>query len=390
MKVQIKLKQGFKDANRPIVVINQMVQKGQLIAVSDGIGVNIHASISGKVEFVDEDIITIIGSDCNDSYLRIDESLSKLETIKQAGIVGAGGAGFPTYIKLENQLVDGVCYINAAECEPTLKHNLKVIEQSIDQLIIGAKHVMDITKCTKVVFAIKSKHRKAIKLIEDAIANQPGFEVGILPNIYPAGDERVILRELHDIELEFGKLPKDVNALILNVETVKNIYNAIELRQPVITKDISVSGRIVGLYDTAVYLDVPIGVEVAEYITKAGGILEPYGEIIGGGPFTGQSISLESPVTKTLGAIIVANPFLEIKEKFGAIECECGASYDRLKELVEKMGGEIIATEKCKRMKEINGRYRCEKPGECPGQTELCLKLKKAGATSIIAGTCED
>jgi hypothetical protein len=162
-------------------------------------------------------------------------------------------------------------------------------------------------------------------------------------------------------------------------------------RKPVISKDLTVAGRINGQDDHGQYfLNVPLGLSVNEYIEKAGGLKEPYGEIIGGGPFTGKSIELDTPITKTLGGIIVTMPFMTINEKFGTIECECGANADRLAELVSKLGGELVKSVKCKRMVEVNGRYRCDKPGECPGQTEAVLKLKKAGATAIVVGTCED
>ena len=389
MQVKIELRQGVGGLSTPIVEVNDQVKRGQKIAVPEGLGSIMHASISGVVQEISETSI-IIDGEISDDYVMIEEGLSKLDTIKEAGIVGAGGAGFPTHIKLATRLEGGTCYLNAAECEPLLLHNMAVLENDCDQLVVALEHVMEITGCTKVVFAIKAHHTKAIAAIKASIANKAGFSIGILPNMYPAGDERVIIRELHNFLLAPGQLPSEANALVMNVETVKNVYWAIEKKRPVITKDLTVAGRVKGL-EPHVYLDVPIGSNVSDYIDAAGGILEPYGEIIGGGPFTGKSIKKDAPVVKTLGGILITNPFLDMKnEKFGLVECECGAGYDRLKELVEAMGGQVIASEKCKRMVEVNGRFRCEKPGECPGQTEVCLKLKKAGATSIIAGTCQD
>lgn len=391
MQVKIELRQGVGGASKPIVNLNEEVKRGQIIAIPEGLGSYMHSSIDGVVKEISETTILIEGELVDvDQYVLIDEGLTKLDTIKEAGIVGAGGAGFPTHIKLATRLENGTCYVNAAECEPLLQHNMQVMEEDCDKLIIALEHVMEITGCTKVVFAIKAHHKRAIVQIKKATLDKPAFSIGILPNMYPAGDERVIIRELHNFLLAPGQLPSEANALVLNVETLKNIYWAIEKRRPVITKDVTVVGRIKDL-KPHVFLDVPLGLSVSEYIEKSGGILEPYGEIIGGGPFTGKSIDIDAPVVKTLGGILITNPFLDMtKEKFGMIECECGAGYDRLKELVEKMGGEVVASEKCKRMVEVNGRFRCEKPGECPGQTETCLKLKKAGATSIIAGTCED
>lgn len=392
MQVRIELRQGVGKSSIPIVKINNKVERGQKIAVADGLGSNIHSSIDGVVLDINDTSILIEGElPQPDKYVSIDSELSKLDTIAEAGIVGAGGAGFPTHIKLATRLENGTCYVNAAECEPLLKHNILYLEEHCDTLIKALEHVMEITGCTKVVFAIKAHHEKAINIIKKQIEGKQAFSIGILPNMYPAGDERVIIRELHKFLLAPGQLPSEANALVLNVETLKNIYWAIEKRRPVISKDFTVAGRIKGLEQPRTFFDVPIGSTIRDFIEESGGILEPYGEIVGGGPFTGKSVSIDAPITKTLGGILVTNPFLDMKnEEFGLIECECGAGYDRLKEIVEKMGGHVIASEKCKRMVEVNGRYRCEKPGECPGQTEVVLKLKKAGATSIIAGTCED
>lgn len=99
--------------------------------------------------------------------------------------------------------------------------------------------------------------------------------------------------------------------------------------------------------------------------------------------------SEEDVVTKTTGGVLVSLTFPNDSRKFGLIGCECGAQIDRLTHIVENMGGEVVATTNCKRMKEVNGRFRCEEPGVCPGQAEKVMYLKKNGAEAIIVGTCE-
>jgi len=131
---------------------------------------------------------------------------------------------------------------------------------------------------------------------------------------------------------------------------------------------------------------MPIG----HYIELSGGVEKNSGEIVVGGPFTGRSGDVNTPITKTTGGILVSIVFPNDNRKFGILECECGAGAERLTEIVEAMGGTVVASERCKRMVEVNGRYRCDKPGECPGQTEKVLKLKKEGAEVIVAGSCED
>lgn len=351
-------------------------------------GCNIHSSIDGIVIELNENFIVVEG-DTSSEYVKIQCNLTALEKIEEAGVVGSGGAGFPTHLKLKTKITGGVFYINCAECEPLLEHNINYINNNLDDFIKGVKIVAELLECDKSVIAIKKKHKELINKLNEKISKEK-IEVGLLDNIYPAGDERVIIRELHGEILNPGELPLKYNAVVLNAETVKNIFEAVENLKPVIYKDLTIGGRIQNLYEPKVLENVPIGAIVEDLIKENGNILEPYGEILMGGPFTGKGVPLQDSVNKTTGGIFVTNPFLDIKEKFGVIECECGANSDRLSYLVEKMNGTLVASEKCKRMKEVNGRFRCEKPGECPGQAEVCLKLKKAGATVILAATCED
>lgn len=389
MHFKIDLKQSIGKPSKSVVEVGDIVKTGQKIAEIDGMGSNIHSSVDGKVVKIDDFSIYIDG-DVSESYVEIDKTLSHIKTIEEAGVVGSGGAGFPTHIKLAEKVKNGTLYINCAECEPLLGHNIEYLKNNFDNLISGIKIVLGIIECEKAVIAIKKKHKNLIKDINKKLSNKSNITIGELDNIYPAGDERVIIRELHGVVLEPGQLPLTVGAVVLNLETVKNIYNAVELRKPVITKDMTYGGRVKDLYEPKVILDVPIGTYVKDIISTHGEILKPYGEIVMGGPFTGKNVSEEDSINKTSGGIFITNPFIEAKEKFGIIECDCGASPDRLAYIVESMNGEVVASEKCKRMKEVDGRYRCEKPGECPGQAEVCLKLKKAGATAILASTCED
>jgi len=109
-----------------------------------------------------------------------------------------------------------------------------------------------------------------------------------------------------------------------------------------------------------------------------------------GGPFTGASGTDGDVVTKTLGGIFAAQPFPTATKKFGILICECGADEGRLREIVAGMGGDVVAQAKCKRMVKVGERLRCEKPGMCPGQAEVALRLKADGAEAIISGACED
>lgn len=391
MKVTIMLKQHVGGPCKPIVSKGEEVKKGQLIAEPEGLGANIHSSVYGEVLEVKEDSIIINAfKDQPEDYIKIKETDDKLEAIKEAGVVGAGGAGFPSHIKFNVDLDGGYVIANAAECEPILKHNIKVLEENPETLLKGIKHIMEITNASKGYIAIKPVHKKALIALGNANKEYEDIEIKLLPNMYPAGDERVIIRELLDVELEPGQLPLEANAVVTNVETIKNVVNAIEDRKPVITKDITVGGRVKEAKEGKAFLDVPLGSLVKNYIEQSGGYIKPHGEIVIGGPFTGGHGEEDSPVTKTLGGILVSMPYPKESQKVGVIECECGAQEERLKEIASGMNAEVVATTKCKRMTEVKGRFRCDKPGACPGQAEKVLYLKNQGAEAIITGTCED
>lgn len=390
MKVSILLKQHVGGPCIPVIKENEMVKKGQLIAIPDGLGANIHSSVYGKVASIEKDRIIIQPDDNQpDEYIKIKDSDNYLELIKEAGIVGAGGAGFPTHVKLKVDLNGGCVIANAAECEPTLNHNMEMIKKSSEYVIKGLKYVMKITNAQKGYIAIKPKHKDAVKVLLNACKNEEDIEVKFLPNMYPAGDERVIVREILDVLLKPGQLPVEANTVISNVETLKNIVLAIEKRRPVITKDITVGGRLTEAIKGKVFLDVPIGIPVKYFIEKCGGYVEPHGEIVIGGPFTGKHGEEDSPITKISGGVLVSMPFPNTHKKVGLLACECGAQDERLKEIASKMGAEVVVTTKCKRMKEVNGRFRCDKPGVCPGQAETVIYLKKHGAEAILTGSCE-
>ncbi|MCL2851454.1 MAG: proline reductase-associated electron transfer protein PrdC [Defluviitaleaceae bacterium] len=388
----IEMKQHVGTPGKPLVNVGDKVKKGQLIAVCEGLGANIHSSVYGEVAGIDAKAVRIIpDAEQPEEYIKIRETDSYLEAVKEAGVVGAGGAGFPTHVKYNTKLEGGCVILNAAECEPILKHNMSVIKEHPDLLVRGVKYAMEMTGAKKGYIAIKPKHTAELIAIAKACKSEANIEVKYLADRYPSGDERSILRELLGVVLKPGQLPLDANAIVSNVETIRRIAEAIELRKPVITKDLTVGGRLLDTQDSSrVYLDQPIGTSVKKYIDECGGYLQPHGEILLGGPFTGKSGSEESVVTKILSGVFVAMPFPVDHRKFGVLACECGAGEERLGEIVAGMGGTVVAEAKCKRMVEIGGRFRCEEPGNCPGQAEKVLGLKAKGAEVIIAGSCED
>ena len=388
-KIHIPLKQHVGGPCQAIVNVGDHVKRGQLVAVPAGLGANIHASLSGVVEEITEmDIVVKLDKEQTDDYVRLEKTDDYLQKIKDAGIVGVGGAGFPTGIKFSTQIPGGYLIANAAECEPILGHNVKFMEEQPEVLVRGMKYIMELTGAKEGYIAIKTKYRKALLALGKACTNEPNISIKILPNMYPAGDERVIVRETLGVILQPGQLPLEANAIISNVETIKHVVNAIEDDKPLIDKDLTVGGRV---QNPSIFLDVPIGLPISVFIERAGGYINPHGEIVRGGPFTGRPAQENEPINKTTGGLLVAMPYPQEREKVGILICECGAQEERLRQIADGMGAEVVSVQMCKRMKpDKNGRLRCELPGICPGQAEKVLKMKKDGAKAVIAGTCQD
>ena len=393
MVLRLELRQHVGAPCAPVVAVGDHVKKGQRIAEPTGLGANIHSSVYGTVKEITETSIFIEADEEQpEEFVKIKETDSYLEAIQEAGVVGAGGAGFPAHVKYKGDIEGGYVIVNAAECEPILSHNITYLESHAEDIVRGLGYLVELTKAAKGYIAIKPHHTKALIALGKACKDIDNIEIKYLPNMYPAGDERVIVREILGVELEPGRLPSVAKAIISNVETVKNVVAAIEERKPVISKDLTVAGRVKDddAKEGKVFMDVPLGLPISYFIDKCGGIDEPYGEIVVGGPFTGKHGELDAPVVKTLGGIIVSMPLMKEKRKLGIIACECGAQEPRLHQIADQMDAEIVAEERCKRMVEVNGRYRCELPGQCPGQAETVLKLKRAGAEALLISNCED
>ena len=162
-KINIPLKQHVGGPCQSIVNVGDHVKRGQLVATPNGLGANIHTSLSGVVEEInDMEIIVKLDKEQTDDYVRLEKTDDKLQKIKDAGIVGVGGAGFPTGIKLSAQIPGGYVIANAAECEPILGHNVKFMEENPEALVRGLKYIVELTGAKEGYIAIKTKYRKAM------------------------------------------------------------------------------------------------------------------------------------------------------------------------------------------------------------------------------------
>lgn len=387
------LKQHIGASAVPIVKQGDNVKKGQLLAEVEGLGANLHASVCGTVVSISESTIVLHAAEKqDDSFVALPECGDIAATARAAGLVGMGGAGFPAYVKLATDLKgQGVLIANGAECEPLLLHNIHQIEHNPDQLRRGMLLAMQSTRAARGILAIKSKNAAAIAAFRNVLKSADGIEIFELPDLYPMGEERAIIREALGILLGTEQLPSEAGAVVMNVETLARLEEAVTLRRPVISKNITVLGQLGQGRQSKVFIDVPLGTPVSQLIEQAGGITGSYGEIIMGGPFTGLAVSEDAVVTKTSGGVIVTMPFMHEKRPIGLLVCACGASETRLRDIATKMQGNVVAVKACKQAKEgRGGALKCENPGNCPGQAEKIMELRKAGAQVLLVSNCSD
>ncbi|MFQ3676239.1 MAG: 4Fe-4S dicluster domain-containing protein, partial [Endomicrobiia bacterium] len=225
-----------------------------------------------------------------------------IQQIKDAGIVGAGGAGFPTYFKLESAKGKVDTYIiNAAECEPLLKVDQQILKVYAEEIIFAAVKVGEYLGVKKIIIGIKEKYHETIDVLETAIKQYSNIELYLLDNFYPAGDEFTLINEVTDRIIPEGGLPINVGCVVNNVVTILNIYNAIK-------KNVSVTNRVVsvvGEVKNPMTLVVPVGTVIKELIKLCGGTKIENFRIIDGGPMMGKLISDEDVVTKRTSGILV-------------------------------------------------------------------------------------
>jgi len=252
--------------------------------------------------------------------------------LREMGIVGAGGAGFPSYAKLSEK-ADTVI-LNCAECEPLLKVHRQVIEEYPFEVLSALSEVLAATGAKRGIIAIKAHYRSAVEAIEAELPSFPKISLHKLAAVYPAGDEIILIKEVTGKLVAPGKLPLSVGVTVCNVESMYNIYRALE-GTPVTDKYVTVAGEVA----SPVTLLVPLGTRISELIEAAGGATCEDYELISGGPMMGRRISAAEVVTKTTNAILVLpsdhtviknklrNPKINLRRTM-SVCCQCRSCTD--------------------------------------------------------------
>ena len=401
-KIILPLSQHIGAPCKPLVEVGQHVKAGQKIAQAEAfISAPIHASVSGTVEsiaphphFTETDImsITIIPDQEQESVTFQEianpekESIEKLKSIvKEAGIVGMGGAAFPTFVKLsppKDKQIDSLI-INACECEPFLTCDHRLLLEKTDNLLEGINLILKIIEAPNAYIGIENNKPDAINLVKEAIAskNYKNIQVVSLETKYPQGGEKQLIKAILGREVPLRKLPSEVGAVVQNVGTVVAIYEAIKFGKPLIERVLTVTGP--GIKNPQNIL-AKLGTPIGHLISFCGGWRdEPPAKIIMGGPMTGFAVSnLDIPIVKGSSGILVLPPEM-VSDANNYLPCvKCGKCAEICPMyFVPSMIG-YYAEKKRYRDAEEFGIFNCIECGSCsyicPSRRPLIQFIRKA------------
>ena len=332
--VVIPLSQHIGAPANPVVAKGDTVKTGQLIAEGKGfVSANVHSSVSGKVSKVDASadssglkqtavFIDVEGDEWLDTIDRStdiarDIRLSPEEIIKkcfESGIVGMGGATFPSHIKLNvpSGKECDVLIIHGVECEPYLTSDHRLMLEKGEEILVGISILMKALKVEKAMIGIENNTPDAIARMTSLASSFTGITIHPLKVKYPQGAEKQLIKALISREVPSGRLPIDVGAVVHNAGTAFAVYEAVQKNKPLIERVVTVTGKSVSKPGN--YM-VRIGTPLSRVLEAVGGIPDDTGKIINGGPMMGKAVSnTDAPVVKGMSGIILVPAAEAVRE----------------------------------------------------------------------------
>lgn len=324
----------------PCVQVGDAVVVGMKIGEGQGfVSAPVHSSVSGTVKAIEPRrhpngnmvqcvIVENDGLDNTDPSIHLYDDVQNLtkeemlNLVHEAGVVGMGGAGFPTHVKLSppaDKKID-VCIVNGAECEPYLTSDHRVMIETPDKVLNGTSLIMKILGVDKAYIGIEENKPEAISVMKEAVKAFEGIEVRVLKTKYPQGSEKQLIKALTGREVPSGGLPADAGVVVNNIDTCKAVYDAIVYRRPLMSRIVTVSGS--GINEPANYR-VPVGTPFEYVIEASGGLKEGVKKIVMGGPMMGiAQFDLSVPVVKgTSGILAFTDTELASKNYSPCIRC---------------------------------------------------------------------
>lgn len=386
-----------------IVQVGDNVLKGQKIAQADGfVSAPVYSSVSGTVKAIEERLVTngnkvmsiviandgedktvdSFGADRNADLLSADEIMN---IIKESGIVGLGGAGFPTGVKLspKNPKNIDTIIINGAECEPYLTSDYRLMIEKADEIVKGVIAVLKLFDAAKAVIAIEKNKPDAIKLFEEKTAGADRITVDALRTRYPQGGERQLIYAVTGRKINSKMLPADVGCIVVNAASCYAIYEAVYKNMPLIHKVMTVTGE--GA-NSPCNLDVPLGISHSAVLEAAGGAKDDVVKFISGGPMMGIAMgSLDVPVVKTSSSILAfTKDDVAALPQSNCIHCgKCITACPQI--LVPQMMAKSVKSDNFERFEKLGG-MECIECGcctyVCPAKIPL-TQLFKLGKVKV-------
>jgi Na+-translocating ferredoxin:NAD+ oxidoreductase subunit C len=340
--VTIPVTQHIGAPAKIIVQRGDMVKTGQIIATHEGfVSSNIHASASGRIGVIEEVMdssgfkhtaisIRVKGDDWQENIDLTDTLVEEIKLdpkeivarIMEAGVVGMGGAAFPSHVKLsvpEGKHVDYLL-INGVECEPYLTADHRLMLEKPKEIIVGIKILMKALGVDKAIIGIEDNKQDAIELFQELLKTETGITVEALEVHYPQGGEKQLIQALLNREVPSGGLPADAGAIVHNVGTTYAIYQAVQKNIPLVERVVTVTGK--SVKQPSNFL-VRIGTPVIDLLIAAGGVPEDTGKIVSGGPMMGKAIAdLDVPVAKgTSGILLIPKDEASRAEVYNCLHC---------------------------------------------------------------------
>ena len=313
-QVVIPMQQHIGAPCAPLVQVGDYVKRGQKIGDGEGLCVPVHASVSGTVTAIESRphptlgsaLAVVIDNDFKDETVTNpipttpDEILG---AIREAGIVGMGGAAFPGNVKALSAMGNVDTLIaNACECEPYITADDSLLRTNPEQVLEGMMILKDILNPERVVLAVEDNKKEAIEKLKALLADYPAIEIRVLPTRYPQGAEKQLVQSVTGREVLPGKLPVSVGCAVFNVSTFAAIYRAVRLGLPLTQRIVTISGEAIAAPQNFI---VRIGTPFHDLVEAAGGLHDKTERVICGGPMMGVAQSdLAVPVVKAANSIL--------------------------------------------------------------------------------------
>lgn len=391
---------------KAVVAVGDRVLKGQLIAEAGGfISAPVFSSVSGTVKAIENRLVVngnndeciIIENDRENetvSDFGKDRSLDSLsaedivDIIKKAGIVGLGGAGFPTGVKVSPKNANNIdtVIINGSECEPYLTSDYRLMLERNEEIIKGIKAVLKALPNAKAVIGIENNKPEAIKILDEKTSGEDKISVCPLKTKYPQGGERQLIYAITGRKINSKMLPADKGCIVLNTASCYAIYEAVYKNMPLIHKVMTITGEAV---HSPCNVDVPLGVSHSYVLEKCGGAKDDVVKFISGGPMMGMAMSsLNVPVVKTSSSILAfSKDDVAALPQSACIHCgRCVKACPQI--LVPQMMAKAVRSQNMDRFDELGG-MECIECGcctyVCPAKIPLTqmFKLGKAELRSM-------